>query len=157
MTSHLYTKLRNFAFPPGLQPSENHLFILFFSSVHRCKFLSWNKVFLPLQSEILLHKTRSCLYPCGGNCIGSEVKYRFFSGWSIIKLVFRMILPSLARRLAKGTSGGLTERQGPFSSDWRSNWTDHWLHSTPLRFRGCLLQLQCRMGWACGCGLYEAG
>lgn len=68
-----------------------------------------------------------------------------------------MVLPTLARRLAKGTAGGLTERQGPFSLDWRSNWTEHCLHSTPLRFRGCLPQLQCSMEWACVYSFYDAG
>lgn len=122
--------------------------ILFFSSVHHWKFLSCKNVFLPMQSEILLHKTRTCSYPCGGDCIGSEVKFRFFCGWLIVKLLFRMILPSLARRLAKGTAGGLTDRQGPFSLVWRRNWRDHCLHSTALRVRGCLSQLQWRMEWA---------
>lgn len=72
-------------------------FILFFWSVYHCKFLSWNSVFLPMQSEVLLQKTRTCAYLCRGDCIGSEVKFRFFCVWFIIKLLFRMSLPCLAR------------------------------------------------------------
>lgn len=112
-------------------------FILFFWSVHHCKFLSWKNVFLSMQSEILFHKARTCSYPWGGDSIGSEVKFRFFCGW-FCEVTLQNDITQSSQEIGQRHSRRIDWEAGPFSLDWRSNWRDHCLHSTDLRFRGCL-------------------
>lgn len=112
LTSHLYTKLGNFTFPPVLQPSENHLFILFyfFGQCIIANFFHERMYFYPCN-------LRFCFIKPGPAHISEEVIPQGprlnldFSVADSVKLLFRMILPSLARRLVKGTAGGLTQRQ----------------------------------------------